>query len=306
VAAGFSSMTMRATASTSGPESFISSADAIQALVTAVQYGNKESLRAIFGSDLDQLLTGDEVQDSANFKSFAKAVSEKCTPTEKSANQFTLEIGNDQWPFPIPLVNHSGKWFYDTDAGKEEIINRHIGSDELHAIGVCRAYVTAQRKYSNLKSGGGNNYALKFKSSPWQKDGLYWKTSGNEEESPLTDLVEEAHQEGYGKKAGAPAPHPFHGYLFRILTSQGRAAPGGTMDYLVNGELKRGFALVAYPVRWGHSGIMTFIINQDGKVFQRNLGERTAVAASKMTQYNPTRNWNEVKDAGFVEPKTGG
>jgi hypothetical protein len=290
---------------------FTTSSDAIQALVKAVETGDKPELRRIFGPDLDQLLTGDEVQDSINFKSFAKAVSDRCEPTPDADNDATnkliLEIGNDRWTFPIPLVSEAGKWHYDMNAGREEIINRHIGKDELQAIGVCRAYVQAQQEYARQNSeSGSKQYALKFKSSPGKKDGLYWKTTGSEEQSPLTDLVEQAHEEGYARRTNSTDSHPFHGYFFRILTSQGRSAPGGTMHYLVNGQLKRGFALVAYPVLWGRSGVMTFIVNNDGKVYQRNLGEKTASIAAKMTRYNPTRNWTEVKDAGFVEPKVGG
>ncbi len=200
---------------------------------------------------------------------------------------------------PIPLVKADGQWRFDTAAGKEEIINRHIGKDELNAIGVCRAYVTAQRQYSaaNAEAGGGAKYALKFKSSPGKKDGLYWPAAGKEPASPFGPLVAQAHAEGYGQEKSA-GPKPFHGYCFRILTRQGKDAPGGEMDYMSGGNLTGGFALVAYPALWDQSGIMTFIVNQDGKVCQRNLGEKTFQIAKAMTEYNPGSDWTLVQDEG--------
>ena len=202
---------------------------------------------------------------------------------------------------PIPLVKADGQWHFDTAAGKEEIINRHIGKDELHAIGVCRAYVAAQRQYAsaNPDAGGGAKYAQKFKSTPGKKDGLYWPAAENEPASPFGPLVAEAHAEGYGKNQGT-GPHPFHGYYFRILTRQGKAAPGGKMNYLSHGNLTGGFALVAYPEHWDQSGIMTFIVNQDGKVFQRNLGEKTSRIAGAMKEYNPDSEWTLVPDQGVL------
>jgi hypothetical protein len=204
---------------------------------------------------------------------------------------------------PIPLVKTNGQWYFDTAAGKEEIINRHIGKDELHAIGVCRAYVTAQRQYAsaNPDAGGGAKYAQKFKSTPGMKDGLYWPSAENEPASPFGPLVAEAHAEGYVKHKGTgTGPHPFHGYYFRILTRQGQAAPGGKMNYLSHGNLTGGFALVAYPEHWDQSGIMTFIVNQDGKVFQQNFGEKTSRMVGAMKEYNPDSEWTLVPDQGVL------
>ncbi|MGO8677985.1 MAG: DUF2950 family protein [Limisphaerales bacterium] len=200
---------------------------------------------------------------------------------------------------PIPLVKADGHWQFDTAAGKEEIINRHIGKDELHAIGVCRAYVAAQRQYASAKpdASGRTKYAQTFKSTPGKKDGLYWPPAENEPASPFGPLVAEAHAEGYGKHQGA-GPHPFHGYYFRILTRQGKAAPGGKLDYMSQGNLTGGFALVAYPEHWDQSGIMTFIVNQEGKVYQRNLGEKTSRVAGAMKEYNPDGRWTLVQDEG--------
>jgi hypothetical protein len=200
---------------------------------------------------------------------------------------------------PIPLVKADGQWHFDTAAGKEEVINRHIGKDEIHAISVCRAFVTAQQQYASMDAVSGTNYARKFKSTPGKKDGLYWAASENEPASPFGPLVAEAQTEGYVNHDGA-GPHPFHGYYFKILTRQGNAAPGGKMNYLSQGNLTRGFALVAYPEHWDQSGIMTFIVNQDGKIYQRNFGEKTGRKAAALNEFNPDSEWTLVQDEGVV------
>jgi hypothetical protein len=238
------------------------------------------------------------VQDANNAQRFAATMSQSCTQVKEGDNKITLEVGTNNWPYPIPLVRAGGQWFFDTAAGKEEMINRHIGKDELCAIGVCRTYVIAQRQYAS-NVGGGVNYAQHFKSTPGTKDGLYWPVTEGETASPFGPLVAEAHAEGYvtHKSAG---PHPFHGYYFKILTRQGEAAPGGKMNYLSDGNLTGGFALVAYPEHWDQSGIMTFIVDQDGKVYQRNLAEKTSQIAATMKKYNPDSNWTLVPDEGVL------
>jgi hypothetical protein len=278
---------------------FASPDEAIKALRAATEAKDRAALRGLFGAEFDELLTGDEVQDANNAQGFATAMAQGCVPVNEGEDKITLEVGTNNWPMPIPLVKADGQWHFDTAAGKEEIVNRHIGKDELHAIGVCRAYVAAQRQYAsaNPEAGGGANYAQKFKSTPGKKDGLYWPPAQNEAASPFGPLVAEAHAEGYGKNKGA-GPHPFHGYYFRILTRQGKAAPGGKMDYMSHGNLTGGFALVAYPEHWDQSGIMTFIVNQDGKVYQRNLGEKTSRVAGAMKEYNPGSPWTLVPDEG--------
>jgi hypothetical protein len=280
---------------------FASPDEAIKALQSAAEAKDQAALREIFGPDLHELVTGDEVQDANNAQRFATAMAQGCNPVKEGEDKITLEVGTNDWPMPIPLVKADGQWHFDTAAGKEEIINRHIGKDEFHAIGVCRAYVTAQRQYASLNpnAGGEAKYALKFKSTPGKKDGLYWTPAENEPASPFGPLVAEAHAEGYGNTKGA-GPHPFHGYYFRILTRQGKAAPGGKMDYLSGGNLTGGFALVAYPEHWDQSGIMTFIVNQDGKVLERNLGEKTSRVAGAMKEYNPDSKWTPVQDGGVV------
>jgi Protein of unknown function (DUF2950) len=273
--------------------------EATKALQAAAESKNRAAFLKIFGPEFQELLTGDEVQDANNAQRFATALAQGCKPVKEGEDKITLEVGTNNWPMAIPLVRVDGQWHFDTAAGKEEIINRHIGKDELHAIGVCRAYVTAQRQYgsANPDAGGGAKFARKFKSAPGKKDGLYWSAAENEPASPFGPLVAEAHAEGYVNRQGT-GPKPFHGYLFRILTRQGKAAPGGKMNYMSHGNLTGGFALVAYPEYWDQSGIMTFIVNQDGKVFQRNLGEKTSRIAGSMKEYNPDSDWTLVQDKG--------
>jgi hypothetical protein len=256
---------------------FASPDEAAKALQAAAEAKDRAALRAIFGPEFDRLITGDEVLDANNAKRFATLLAQGCQPVKEGEDRITFEIGTNNYPMAVPLVKADGQWHFDTAAGMQEIINRHIGKDELHAIGVCRAYVTAQRQYASVNpdGGSGTKYAQKFKSTPGKRDGLYWPAAENEPSSPFGPVVAEAHAEGYVRHKGA-GPHPFHGYYFRILTRQGKAAPGGKMNYLSHGNLTGGFALAAYPEHWDQSGIMTFIVNQDGKVFQRNLGEKTS------------------------------
>ncbi len=275
--------------------------DAINALRAATESKDTAGLHDIFGPEVQDLLTGDPVQDANNAQRFAVAMAEGCTPVKAGDNEITLEVGTNNWPMPIPLVQTNGQWYFDTAAGKEEIINRHVGKDELCAIGVCRDYVKAQLQYAdaNPRVGGGPQYALKFKSSPGKKDGLYWPVADNEPASPFGPLVAEAHAQGYGN-SNSTGLHAFHGYYFRILTRQGKAAPGGRLNYLSEGSLVAGFALVAYPEHWGQSGIMTFIVGQDGKVYQQDFGEKTARIAEKMKEYNPDTQWTLVQDQGIL------
>jgi len=283
---------------------FASPEEAIKTLQTATAAKDQAALQEIFGSGFQSLKTGDQVQDADNAQQFAAAMAQSCHQVKEGDDKITLEVGTHAWPMPIPLVQADGQWHFDTAAGKEEIINRHIGKDELCAIGVCRVYVTAQRQYASLNpaAGGVVNYAQKFKSTPGKKDGLYWPAAENETPSPFGPLVAEAHAEGYVSHQGAGPP--FHGYYFRILTQQGEAAPGGKMDYMSDGNLTGGFALVAYPEHWDQSGIMTFIVNQDGKVYQRNLEKRSARIAAAMKEYNPDGEWTLVPDEGVTDAVT--
>jgi hypothetical protein len=280
---------------------FASPDEAAKALQAAAEAKDKAALKEIFGPEAAELFTGDEVLDANNAQRFATALAQGCKPVKDGEDKITFEVGTNSWPMAVPLVKADGQWHFDTAAGKAELINRHIGKDELHAIGVCRAYVAAQRQYAsaNADAGGEAKYAQKFKSTPGKKDGLYWPSAENEPASPFGPLVAEAHAEGYGQ-TGGKGPHPFHGYYFRILTRQGKAAPGGKMNYMSHGNLTGGFALVAYPQYWDQSGIMTFIVNQDGTVFQRNFGEKTSRMGRAMKEYNPDSEWTVVKDEGVL------
>lgn len=277
---------------------FASPDEAVKALQAAVAANDKAALREIYGPEIDELLTGDKVQDANNAKRFATIMAQGCKQVKEGDDKVTLEAGPNSWPMPIPLVKADGQWHFDTAVGKEEIINRHIGKDELHAIGVCRAYVVAQRQYAGANPDAAK-YAQKFKSAPGMKNGLYWPAAGEEPASPFGPSVAAAHAEGFGPKMGTGVK-PFHGYYFRILTCQGKDAPGGEMNYMSDGKLTGGFALVAYPEHWDQSGIMTFIVNQDGKVYQRNLGEKTSQIAGAMKEYNPDSEWTLVPDEGVL------
>jgi hypothetical protein len=293
---------IHAAGSSDAQQSFPSSEAAIVALQTDVAANDRSALAKLFGPEFHELMTGDKVQDANNMKRFAADMAQRCHPVEDGADKITLEIGSNSWPMPIPLVQVDGQWHFDTPTGREEIINRHVGKDELTAIGVCRAYVTAQRQYASENPNGSvrTQYAQHFKSSPGKKDGLYWVAADNESASPFGPLVAEAQTEGYVVHKKGTGPHPFHGYYFRILTQQGEAAFGGKMSYISEGALTKGFALVAYPEHWDQSGVMTFIVNQDGKVLQRNFGEETSQVAGALKEYNPDSDWTLVQDAGVM------
>jgi hypothetical protein len=279
---------------------FASPDDAAKALQAAVEAKDKAALTEIFGPKVKELLTGDTVQDVNNAKRFAALMAQGYTLVKEGDDKVTVEVGTKNWPMPIPLVKSNEQWYFNTAEGKEEIINRHIGKDELHAIGVCRAYVTAQQQYASMNADAskGVRYAQKFKSTLGKMDGLYWAAE-NEKPSPFGPLVAEANAEGYVGNKGT-GPHPFHGYFFRILTRQGEAAPGGSMNYMNHSDLTMGFALVAYPAHWDRSGIMTFIVNQKAQVFQQNLGEKTSRIAGALKEYNPDKDWKLVSDTGLV------
>jgi hypothetical protein len=277
---------------------FASPEEAVAALRAAVAVHDKAALFDIFGPGFRELLTGDRKQDKANSRGLAAAMAEGVKPVAEGG-KIILEIGRNKWPFPIPLVKEKSEWRFDTAAGKDEIINRHIGKDELHAIGICEAFGQAQRRRdgSEHDARGEIVYARRFQSTPGTRDGLYWKTSPGQAPSPFRASVAEADVNGIG---GASAK-PFHGYFFKVLTRQGDSAPGGAMNYIQDGNLTGGFALAAYPEHWGRSGIMTFIVDRDGKIYQLDLGEKTTQIATALTEYNPGEGWKPVKDAGVQE-----
>jgi hypothetical protein len=277
-------------------QTFASPAEAVKALAAATKAGDRAALDAIFGPDVKELLSGDPKQDALEFATFAKLIGQFSQLIPKGDDRFVVNLGDQNWPFPIPLVKKAGAWSFDTAAGKEEIVNRRIGEDELNAIGVCRTYLAAQREYASVdrNADGVFEFAKKLRSTPGQKDGLYWPATADDETSPFGPLIAEVHSEGYGGKTADGDPQPFKGYRFKILTAQGASAPGGAYDYIINGHLIAGFALVAYPAHWGESGVMTFIVNQWGKVYERNLGAGSAEIAAAMTEFDPDPEWKAV------------
>lgn len=282
-----------------GQQLFASPQDAVNALVAAAQNNDTNALHAIFGPEGRQLASPDAVQAAASHNLFVQRLKEKVQLATNADDNISLQIGVDAWPFPIPLVNQNGQWFFDTLAGKQEILNRRIGMDELGAIAVCRGYVDAQREYAGQDRLGDGilAYAQFLRSDSGTHDGLFWPAQPGEELSPLGPLVAAARGEGYQHTAtmlnGQLAP--YHGYYFKILTRQGKHAPGGKYDYIINGHMIAGFALVAWPAQWCNTGVMTFIVNQQGKVYQCNLGPKTAKLASGMTVFDPDDKWTAVQ-----------
>jgi hypothetical protein len=320
LAAGFLGVTPVAHAQAPAQSTYSSPDDVMQALIVAVKAKDRAALAAIFGPDHEQLLSGDEVEDTNDLDDFAKAVSESAQLQKVSDSKYTVVVGKNNYPMPIPIVQKDGKWLFDTKAGLDEVLNRRIGENELSAINTCRAYAIAQWEYfteADWDHDGVAEYAQKFVSSPGQHNGLYWETAEDEKPSPLGKLVAAAREEGYGPKprsssapdkAAKPALEPvsekeapshprapYHGYYFKIMKSQGPHAPGGKYSYIVNGNMIAGYALIAYPDKWGNSGVMTFVINQQGRVYEKNLGPDTAKLVAAITEYDPDLSWKLVE-----------
>jgi hypothetical protein len=275
-------------------EQFTTPEDAVSALVEAAKSQDQKGLLTVLGPDGKAIVSsGDPVADANARDSFVSAYDAKHDLELEGDGSQTLIIGNDDWPFPIPLINKGGKWQFDAAAGVDEILRRRIGRNELAAIEVSLAYVQAQNEYASLDPAGlgPHVYAQRIVSRPEKKDGLYWPTAEDEPPSPLGELAAKAAAEGY--KPGN-TPIPYHGYYYRILTRQGTNAPGGTYDYLAKGKMIGGFALVAYPAQYGNSGIMTFIVNQDGTVFQKDLGPQSDKLARKIEAFDPDSTWTKV------------
>lgn len=278
-------------------KSFASAEDAVKAVIAAAKSNNDKELLAIFGPAAKELIfSGDAVADKQRRERFLKAYDEK-NRLAKEGDGVVVIVGKDDWPFPIPLVKKGETWVFDTEKGKEEILNRRIGDNELYTIQTLLAVVDAEREYA-MKDRDKNSlleYAPKFISDPGKKNGLYWEAKQGEPPSPLGPIVAQAKSAGYQEKSSG-GPTPYHGYYYKILTAQGKAAPGGAYSYLVKGKMIGGFAVVAYPAEYGNSGVMTLIVNHDGKVFEKDLGKNTASAAKGMTAYNPDSSWKEVKE----------
>jgi len=313
LAAGLFAIAPPAQAQAPSQSTFSSADDALQALVAAAKDKDRAALAKLFGPDYNQLLSGDEIEDNKDLAEFADAVQESAQLQKVNDNKYTITAGRDNWPTPIPLVQKDGKWLFDTKEGLNEVINRRVGENELSAIATCRVYAIAQWEYyteGDWDHDSVAEYAQKFISTPGNHDGLYWETSEDENPSPLGKLFAAASTEGYISKQEIPDAAgkggsdkeqipfdraPYHGYYFKILTRQGPHAPGGKYGYVINGNMIAGYALVAYPDKWGNSGVMTFIINQQGRVYEKNLGANTAKLASAMTEYDPDPTWKLVE-----------
>ena len=266
--------------------------EAAKALFDAAKGGDTKELLVIFGPAGKEIISsGDEVADKAARERFVKAYETMNKLEKETDKKVTLIVGNHDWPYPVPIVKKGQTWTFDTMAGKEELLNRRIGRNELNTIQTCLAIVDAQREYA-MKDRDKDKvleYAQKFRSTPGKKDGLYWEAKEGEPQSPLGDLAAKATKEGYTHTKQGQGPQPYHGYYYRILKAQGKNAPGGAYDYVVKGKMIGGFALVAYPAEYGASGIMTFITNHDGVVYERDLGNETGKIASAMTKFDPDK-----------------
>ena len=285
-------------AETGGQRTFASPEEVVTALVDALKTEDTKTLAAIFGPGSEDILSsGDPVADKAEHELFLKRYEQKNRLEEETTGKMTLSIGNEDWPFAIPIVKEAGTWRFDTGAGREEILARRIGRNELDVIQVCLAYVDAQREYARKDRNGDGyrEYAQKFMSDPGKQDGLYWEAEEGDEQSPFGPLLAAAQEEGYPGRPAGSEPVPYHGYYYRILKSQGKNAPGGANDYTVNGKMIGGFAMVAYPADYANSGVMTFIVNHDDVVYQKDLGENTEKLVKAMTLYDPDETWTPAQ-----------
>jgi hypothetical protein len=276
---------------------FASPDEAASALADAVRAKDKDALLAVVGpASATWLFSGDNVADANDWTKFLAAYDAKRTLRKDGDAKVVLDVGADDWPFPAPIVKRGAQWAFDAAAGREELINRRVGRNELDTIQTLLAIVDAQREYAadDADGNGFSDYARRFRSTPGKKDGLYWPAEAGKPPSPLGELVAVAAKEGYGKqtpKEGQPVA--YHGYHYRIMTAQGKNAPGGAYDYMVGDKLLGGFAVVAWPSSYGASGVQTFVVNHDGVVYERDLGAQTASIAAGMTRFDPDAKWKK-------------
>jgi len=281
-------------------QTFTTPQAAVSALVAAATNHDTNALHSIFGATGHDLISPDVVQATEEYKLFVQHLTEKTELASNSDSNVTLEIGADGWPFPIPLVKRDGQWFFDTAAGAEEILARRIGMDEIGAINVCHAYVDAQREYASEDRMGDSvlAYAQFLRSTPGTHDGLFWPTNqAGEALSPLGPLVAQARVDGYHRTAKMlnDEQAPYHGYYFKVLTRQGKHAPGEKYNYIINGRMIAGFALVAWPAELGNTGVITFTVKQQGNIYQKNLRPKTVKLAKAMTAYDPDDTWTPAQ-----------
>ena len=279
------------------PRTFQTADDAARELFRVVKAGKLEDLIALFGRNGRELAAGsDPATGRQNREVFTVAAAEGWQLVDEGTDRKRLIVGNEKWPFPVPIVKQGTSWHFDAAAGVEEVITRRIGRNELAVIDVCGAYVAAQLRYAQQGHDGkaAGLYARRFRSDPGKENGLYWPVARGQKRSPLGDLVAQAAPKEGAPAANAGRPSSFHGYYFTILTEQGPAAPGAAKSYIVNGDMSGGFALVAWPAQYDVTGVMTFIVGRDGVVYQKDLGPGTEKAARSMTRYNPDASWVRV------------
>ncbi len=285
------------------PQVFATPQQGFDALVAAVRANDTKTLLAILGPEGDTIVaSGDPAADQEAGKAFLAAYDQRSKIDQQGPDRAVLDVGADDWPMPIPLVKGKSGWRFDAAAGKQELLARRIGRNELYTIQACLAYVDAQREYAEQDRGDKVlDYAQRFVSTPGKHDGLYWPTADNEPPSPLGPAFVAAQSRGYdfakAKAAGVSGHAPFNGYYFRILNGQGSSAPGGAYSYMAGKKMIGGFALVAYPVKYGVSGVMTFLVNHDGVVYQKDLGPDTASTAEGMTLFDPGKGWTKTANS---------
>jgi len=287
---------LTAFATTAGAQQSFKSADeAAAALAGAAKAADRAAILKVLGPDAEDIVSsGDEVADKSIRERFVQAYDEKHKIESQGENMALLVIGNDDFPFPIPVVRRNDAWQFDTSAGRQEILYRRVGENELDTIQVMLAYIDAQDEYADKDRGFGRGvYAQRVVSQAGQKDGLYWPAAAGEEASPMGELAAAATAQGY--RVGGSSHAPFHGYYYKILTRQGPNAPGGALDYVVNGKMIGGFALVAYPAEYGNSGVMTFVVSHEGTIFQNDLGPKTAQLAEQIKAFDPDSSWTRVE-----------
>ena len=286
-------------AAVQGPQqkTFPSPEEAVKAMIAAVRVHDVKAMRVVLGPGSKGIVSsGDEAADREDREEFVKSYEKQHRIEMASETRAILRVGNNDWPMPIPIVKQGKSWGFDTKTAKEEILIRRIGRNELNAMQVCLAYVDAQREYAlqDVDGDGLLEYAQKFESDPGRKNGLYWETKEGERPSPCGLLICRASKDDNRKKPPSES-EPYHGYFYRVLKAQGANAPGGAFDYVVNGKMIGGFALVAYPARYGISGMMTFIVNQDGQLYEKNLGRNTSAIAEAMKVFDPDKTWRKVE-----------
>jgi hypothetical protein len=283
-----------ALAATVKQKTFKSPEAAVKALIDATRANDVKALEALFGPDSkDLIFSGDDVDDTLGREMFVKAYGDAHRLEKAGDNKRILYVGKDDWPMPVPIVKTGKRWHFQTEEGRQEILNRRIGKNEMGAIQTCLAVVDAEKEYATLDRDNDQllEYAQKFESEKGKKDGLYWETAPGEPVSPMGPLVARAVKEGYGN---AEQLAPFHGYYFKILTAQGENAGGGAYSYIVNGNMIGGFAVVAYPALYRSSGVKTFIVNHAGVVYEKDLGPETSKLAAAMTVFDPDTSWRAL------------